>query len=74
MNAKERVAKLEQARRLIEQVRDSLSLDSSVCECCGLTKYHNFDQYQVREQLNAAINRLTKTGERIANDSHLFNS
>lgn len=72
MNAKDRVTKLEQAKKLIEQVRDSLSSESKVCECCGLTKYQNYDQYQVREWLNAAINRLEKTTERINNDTHLF--
>lgn len=74
MTAKERVIKLEAAKKLIEEVRNSLNIDSAVCECCGLTKYHNFDQYQIYGWLDAAINRLDKTSERITNNKQPFES
>jgi hypothetical protein len=72
MTAEERIKKINHAQALIEEVRDSLSAENINCECCGLTKYTNFDQYQVREWLNAAITRLSKTSERIVKDKHLF--
>jgi hypothetical protein len=68
MTDRERIVKLETAQKLVEEVRNSLSLESSVCQSCGLVKHENFDQYQIKEQLTGAINRIAKTRERIQHD------
>lgn len=72
MTANERIVKLQQAAKLIEEVRDSLSTESNLCECCGLKKYNNFDQHQVREALNASLTRLDKTVARMQEAKHSF--
>jgi len=67
-----RLTKLAQAYTLIEDVRDSLSCETSICKCCGLKNYSNFDQHQVREHMNAILNRLEKSMEWMRNEPKKF--
>ena len=72
MMLEERLWRLNQASCLIQEVRDSLSKETSICECCGLKTYTSFDQYQVREHLNSALNRLEKSMDRMSTDTEKF--
>lgn len=62
MNAK----KLDQAKALVLEVRDSLNNKNHPCECCGHTVYEDWDARQMRDTLNAVVNRLEKTIEKIS--------
>tara|TARA_Y100000034_G_scaffold92025_1_gene111116 strand:- start:635 stop:856 length:222 start_codon:yes stop_codon:yes gene_type:complete len=72
MRLSERLNKLSEARRLSLEVRDSLSPQTHTCSECGLERHENWDHKQVRDVLNAVINRLEKTLERMEDNPDIF--
>lgn len=50
--------KLELARRLVEQVTDTLNDKASICACCGLNKRENFAESMAKDSLVAVVNKL----------------
>jgi hypothetical protein len=65
MTTEEKTNKLRAAEALITQVRDVLNNEKSTCECCKISKYINWDEKQMYDQLNGAISRLQQVGSRI---------
>ena len=55
--------KLRTAKKLIEEVRDTLNLVKRQCECCNLTVYENEKEWVQRQMLNAAMSRVEKVSE-----------
>lgn len=52
--------KLEQAKRLLEEVRDTLNNDRRECDCCGLTVYAKQDEWLQWQMLGSAIGKIEK--------------
>lgn len=52
--------KLLLAKRLIEEVKNSLVNESSICPCCKCERHSNWEAKQKKDYLNAAITRLEK--------------
>lgn len=67
MTLEERQNKLRAAERLILQVRDSFSNEEKICECCGMVAFVNWNEKQMRDQLNGAVTRLQRVTERMTN-------
>jgi hypothetical protein len=51
---------LEQAANIIATYIETLNATKSMCECCGLTKYENFDHAQSRTELNSMVIKLRR--------------
>ena len=52
---------LKEAADLIERYVETLNgTEKSVCPCCGLTKYENFDHYRRHLELTAMVNKLRR--------------
>lgn len=49
-----------QAVELIEAQIATLNTNKSTCECCGLTKYENFPEFQQHIELTAAVNKIRR--------------
>ena len=47
-----------QAADLIEEYVSKLNTAKDMCQCCGLTKYENFSEYQAHMELSAMIRKL----------------
>lgn len=65
MTIEERTNKLKAAEALITQVRESLSSEQKKCDCCGAVRFVDWNDKQMRDQLNGAIHRLQQVGRRI---------
>lgn len=65
MSNEERIAQLIKAASLIEEVAQTFSSEKEVCSCCGLSKYVNWNERSMRDELNGAINRCKKIIDRI---------
>jgi hypothetical protein len=72
MTVNEQTEKLAQAKRLVEEVRDSLNVEKSVCDQCGLTSYKNFGQFQTHDTLSAVLTRLEKVIERMGREPEVY--
>ena len=60
MQNAERTRRLSNALDLIRQVRNDYPVTEEVCDCCGLTRYSDWDAKQKRDVLGACISRLEK--------------
>ena len=56
--------KLAIALVLITEIRDGISNEKQTCECCGMVKFADWNNHQMRENLNAAITRLERVMKR----------
>jgi hypothetical protein len=65
MNNQQRAQYLEFAKELILAVRDSFSTEKEVCECCGFERFKNWNERQLRDQLNGAVTRLENVEKRM---------
>lgn len=57
--------KLAQAAKLIEEVVKELNIDTHKCPTCGLVVKENWTEYQMNEQLAAAIKRIQEAKRRL---------
>lgn len=57
--------RLKLAIGLIEEVAEQMNTAGKVCECCGITRRENMDDYQGRQALDAASQRLIKLYEKL---------
>lgn len=55
-----RIAKLNEAARLIKEVGRTLDTRKSDCPCCGLTKYEDRTAHGCKEWLDAALQRVER--------------
>lgn len=62
--------KISRAYTLVRQVRDSLANDVHICTLCGVKKYKNREEWQMREALNACMSRLEKVKKMLAPSNH----
>jgi len=60
MQDNERARRLVDALELIRQVRGSFRYTKSECECCGLTRYDDWEAMQMAEKLGGCVTRLEK--------------
>lgn len=65
MTIAERVEKLALAAQIITEVRDSLNNERLICECCGFERFIDYNDRQMREQLNGAVTRLARVSDRM---------
>lgn len=54
----DQLKRLNIAKKLVLEVRDTLSNEKAICECCGMTRWLDLDEYQMRELLNGVVNRI----------------
>ena len=52
--------KIKMARKLLDEVSNTLTSEKTTCPCCGLTKYSDRSAYQTKEQLDAMTARLDR--------------
>jgi transposase len=52
--------KLMEAKRLILEVRDTFNNTQERCSCCGAERFVNWNQRQMRDQLNGAVTRIDR--------------
>jgi len=49
---------IERAYRMVEEVRNSMCNEISICTCCGLKNYKDKTEWQMRQKLDACLTRL----------------
>lgn len=54
----EKIAHLMAARGHLESVLDTLDLSERSCECCGATRYTNFDDQQLGKKLSGMVEKI----------------
>lgn len=65
MDAITMAEKLKHIVALIEEVSDELNDRSKPCECCGLVVRESMDDYQAKQALDGAANRVTRLYEKL---------
>lgn len=56
--------KLLAAKKLILEVRDSLNNKQERCSCCGAERFVDWNERQMRENLNGAVTRIDRVIDR----------
>lgn len=51
---------LRDARSCLVEADSGLDDRTSICKCCGLTKYENRDEQQMRVEISAMLRKLDK--------------
>lgn len=51
---------LEQAAKLIEEFVGGLERSTSICDCCGATRWKNRNHYQMGIELDAVVTKLKR--------------
>lgn len=65
MSNQDRQNRLTAAIQAILEVRDSFPKNEKICCECGMTTFANWNEKQIRDQLNGSISRLEKVIDRI---------
>ena len=55
--------KLREAMLILSEVRKGLDLSETKCECCGLTKYTNYEHRKWDETLRGGIKKLRRLSD-----------
>lgn len=50
---------------ILEEIGDDMNTASSACTCCGLTRRENMDDYQAKQSIEGAANRISKLYEKL---------
>jgi len=48
------------AAALVNEYKETLNRTKNVCECCGVTKYENFNEAQSYVELSAIVTKLLR--------------
>ena len=54
---------LKEIKRQLHQLEVGYNRSTSICECCGTTKYDNFEEFKAAQALRAAVNKVSKVLE-----------
>jgi hypothetical protein len=65
MTDEQRKAYLKQAWNLLRAVRNSFPNTRSECPHCGAERFEEWNEHQLREQLNGAITRIERVRDRV---------
>ncbi len=54
---------LKEMKKQLMQIEAGYNRTTSICECCGTTKYDNFEEFKAAAALRAAVNKISKVLE-----------
>lgn len=65
MKTEDRIEKLKKALQYLTEVRDGFSDEEKCCNHCGVATFVNWNEKQMRDQINGSISRLEKVISRL---------
>lgn len=61
--------RLKKAAELITEVVAGLERETTICECCGATRWKNRNHYQMGIELDAVVKKLERWGSGLSQRS-----
>ena len=68
MTPMELAAALKHVMSSLDDIAHEMNTSATACDCCGMTKRDNFDDWQARQALEGAHGRVAKLYEKLLNN------
>lgn len=68
MTPMELATALKHVMSTLDDIAHEMNTSATACDCCGMVKRDNFDDYQARQAMEGAHGRIAKLYEKLLNN------